>query len=202
MNDFVGLLVDEQVFQYDPVGKFTLKSGKKSDYFLNFGNLSSAAALERIGAAYWARLKPQLDPSRSSRVVLLGPAYKGIPLATATAIAAARDPIEGVEVSVIYTRKEAKDHGEGGSLVGARSDDWGEVWVVDDVISFATAFAEVEELVEQHKNSLYGLLVGVDRCEHRDDASLTVAQELVQQGRVKQLVSVATIGEVLAEVKV
>ena len=196
---FVKLLVDENVFQHNPDEPFTLKSGEKSDYFLNFGNLSLARALMQIGAAYWEKLKPQLDPKRAPRVVLLGPAYKGIPLATATAIAAALDPIEGLEVSVIYTRKEEKDHGEGGTLVGAQSEDWGEVWVVDDVISYATAFREVEKLLEVYNKKLFGFLVGVDRCERRDDTSPTVAEELKQQGRVKRMVSVTTLPEVIEE---
>lgn len=188
MNTFAQLLIGLGVLRKGKV--VILKSGNKSLHYLDFGEMASAEALKEVGEHYWKALKPKLDPERSDKVTLLGLAYKGIPLVVATAIAASRDPAKGISVSMMYNRKEEKDHGEGGVIVGESPDKRGEVWVVDDVISYGTSFAEAE----QHAD-IYGMIVGVDRLERREGSTKTVSEELVGQGRVKCFVSVATMDE-------
>ena len=197
--DFARVLIKSGVFQHDSQRGFTLKSGKQSDYFLNFGNLATGEALLEAGTAYWNTLKQHIDPQRAAKITLLGPAYKGIPLAVATAMAAARDPVSGISLEMAYTRKEAKDHGEGGVLVGSPPQEWGEVWLIDDVISFATAFGETKNLVEKQGKKIYGMLVGVDRCELGQDSERTVSELLRDSGEISEFAAVATVEEVKQE---
>ncbi|MEP6898547.1 MAG: orotate phosphoribosyltransferase, partial [Rhodanobacter sp.] len=127
-RDFIELTLARDVLRF---GEFTLKSGRQSPYFFNMGRIDSGAALSRLGRAYAAALVRsglQID-------MLFGPAYKGIALAAATAIALADH--HQIDLPWAYNRKEAKDHGEGGVLVGAPLK--GRVLIVDDVMTAGTA---------------------------------------------------------------
>lgn len=153
---FIQMALQSQALRF---GEFTLKSGRKSPYFFNVGQLNTGAALKALGLAYAdaiVRSKLQFD-------VLFGPAYKGIPLACTTAIALA----ERSDVPFCFNRKEVKDHGEGGQIVGAALK--GRVLVIDDVITAGTAIREAFQLIQQANATLAGIIVAFDRQEKGQD---------------------------------
>lgn len=159
--------------QYDVLkfGEFTLKSGRISPYFFNAGAFSSGRALATLGRCYARRIVEsglQFD-------VLLGPAYKGIPLAAATAMALADD--HDMDVPFAYNRKEAKTHGEGGTLVGAPLK--GRVLVIDDVITAGTAVREIIAMIGAAGAELAGVAIGLNRQE-RGESELSAIQEVEQ----------------------
>ena len=182
---FIELAIEHNVLKF---GEFTLKSGRKSPYFFNAGAFATGPALAALGRCY----ADAIVDSGVDFDVLLGPAYKGIPLATATAIALAE--VHSVEVPFAYNRKEAKDHGEGGVLVGARID--GRVLVVDDVITAGTAVREVIGLVEAAGGKLAGVAIGLDRQE-RGETALSAIQELEQAYGIT-VVSIIDVGHIIA----
>jgi orotate phosphoribosyltransferase len=167
-TDFIELARQHDVLKF---GEFTLKSGRISPYFFNAGAFCSGGALAQLGRCYAERIVEsgvQFD-------VLLGPAYKGIPLATATAVALADH--YGQDVPFAYNRKEAKKHGEGGVLVGAPLR--GRVLVIDDVITAGTAVREVIAMILEAGAELAGVAVGLNRKE-RGAGELSAIQELEQ----------------------
>jgi orotate phosphoribosyltransferase len=153
-------------------GSFTLKSGRQSPYFFNAGAFSSGAALAALGRFYAQRI---VDAGVAFDV-LLGPAYKGIPLAAATAVALA--DVHGRDVPFAYNRKEAKAHGEGGVLVGAPLS--GRVLVIDDVITAGTAVGEVVAMIRGAGAELAGVLIGLNRQE-RGSGRLSAVQEVEER---------------------
>jgi orotate phosphoribosyltransferase len=168
-------------------GDFTLKSGRVSPYFFNAGAFSAGAALAMLGRCYAeciVRSDVQFD-------LLLGPAYKGIPLVAATALALADD--HGRDVPFVYNRKEAKKHGEGGSLVGA--DLQGRVLVIDDVITAGTAVREVIQMIDQAGAELAGVVIGLDRQE-RGEGELSAVQEL-GQAQGAPVLSIITMSNII-----
>ncbi len=151
-------------------GSFTLKSGRQSPYFFNTGLFSTGEALRRLGSAYAQRA---VDAGLAFDM-LFGPAYKGIPLVSAVSIALATD--HGIDCPWAFNRKEEKDHGEGGVVVGAPLA--GRVLIVDDVISAGTSVAESVGLIEAAGAELAGVLVALDRQErgrHAQSATQEVA---------------------------
>ncbi|GAB5453095.1 MAG: orotate phosphoribosyltransferase [Halioglobus sp.] len=152
-------------------GEFTLKSGRISPYFFNAGAFATGGALAMLGRCYASRIVE----SGVAFDVLLGPAYKGIPLAAATAVALADH--HGMDVPFAYNRKEAKSHGEGGNLVGAPLT--GRVLVIDDVITAGTAVREVITMIETAGAELAGVIIGLDRQE-RGSGDLSAVQEVEQ----------------------
>lgn len=167
-TEFIELARQSKVLKF---GQYTLKSGRVSPYFFNAGAFSSGAALAALGRCYAhaiVRSGIQFD-------VLLGPAYKGIPLAAATAIALAND--HAIDVPFAYNRKEAKAHGEGGIMVGAPLE--GRILVIDDVITAGTAVREVIALIESAGGTLAGVAIGLNRQE-RGAGELSAIQELEQ----------------------
>ncbi|MEX2479908.1 MAG: orotate phosphoribosyltransferase [Gammaproteobacteria bacterium] len=167
-RDFITYAIDRGALRF---GEFTLKSGRLSPYFFNTGAFDSGAALDRLGRAYAAAIvatAPRFD-------VLFGPAYKGIPLGTAIAIALARD--HGRDVPLCFNRKEAKDHGEGGVLLGAPLQ--GRVLIVDDVISAGTSVNESMHLIEAAGATAVGVMISLDRQE-RGQGRLSAAQEIAR----------------------
>ena len=152
-------------------GEFTLKSGRTSPYFFNAGAFSSGRALAALGRCYAQRI---VD-SGVAFDVLLGPAYKGIPLAAATAIALSDH--HGLDTPFAYNRKEAKAHGEGGTLVGAPLT--GRVLVIDDVITAGTAVREVINMIADAGAELAGVVIGLDRQE-RGAGERSAIQEVEQ----------------------
>lgn len=163
---FIELAVAQQALSF---GEFTLKSGRISPYFFNAGKFASGAALWQLGQCYAETLinaDVQFD-------VLFGPAYKGIPLAAATACALAAQFSR--DVPFTYNRKEAKDHGEGGTLVGAPL--VGRVLIVDDVITAGTAVREVVDIIRAAGAELAGVVIGLNRQE-RGRGELSAIQEV------------------------
>jgi orotate phosphoribosyltransferase len=139
-------------------GEFTLKSGRVSPYFFNAGEINSGAALAELGRCYAAAI----EGSGIDFDILFGPAYKGIPLVSASAVALADG--FGRDIPICYNRKEAKDHGEGGSLVGAGIAGK-RVLIVDDVITAGTAIGEVMTILEREGAEPAGVVIGLDRRE-------------------------------------
>ncbi len=150
-------------------GEFTLKSGRKSPYFFNAGLFNTGRDLARLGRFYAAAL---VD-SGIDYDVLFGPAYKGIPIATTTAVALADH--HDVDTPYCFNRKEAKDHGEGGNLVGSALE--GRIMLVDDVITAGTAIRESMEIIKANGADLAGVLVAIDRQE-KGKGELSAIQEV------------------------
>ena len=165
---FLDLVLDRSVLRF---GEFTLKSGRQSPYFFNMGRIDSGRALAAVGDAYAATAQA----SGIAFDMLFGPAYKGIPLAAATAIALSRQ--HGRDVPWAYNRKEGKDHGEGGMLVGAPLA--GRVLIVDDVITAGTAVRESLALIRATGAKVAGVLVALDRQE-RGQGEYSATQELAR----------------------
>lgn len=179
---FMQLALDHGVLRF---GQFTLKSGRVSPYFFNLGQISSGAALGTLGRAYAAALQA----SGIEVDMLFGPAYKGIPLVTATAIAFAE---QGRDLPFAYNRKEAKDHGEGGVLVGARPA--GRVAIVDDVLTAGTALREAVQLLRRSGAEPVAAVIALDRQEIAADGLSAVAQLERDAGlRVVPLITVAEL---------
>ena len=152
--NFVRLMIEQNVLQF---GDFTLKSGRKSPYFFNLGKVADAQGLAALGHAYADALEAAGWPYQ----VLFGPAYKGIPIASAAGVALAE---KGKNPGITYNRKEAKDHGEGGQLVGAEIDGQ-QIVVIDDVLTAGTAVREALSLIGVAGGQLSGVLVALDREE-------------------------------------
>ncbi|MBS0515823.1 MAG: orotate phosphoribosyltransferase [Proteobacteria bacterium] len=169
-------------------GEFTLKSGRVSPYFFNAGMIDSGAALSTLGHAY-------AQTALASGIqfdMLFGPAYKGIPLATATAIALA-DATQH-DVPVAFNRKEAKTHGEGGVVIGAPLK--GRVLVVDDVITAGTAIRESLALIAAQGATAAGILIALDRQE-RGRGALSAVQEVEREFGVP-VIAIARLAELFA----
>lgn len=154
-RDFIRFAIDRGVLRF---GEFTLKSGRTSPYFFNAGLFNTGSALAELGRCYAAAIVDSKIPFD----VLFGPAYKGIPLAATTAVALADQ--HQLDVPWCFNRKEAKDHGEGGSLVGAPLA--GDVLIIDDVITAGTAIREVMQIINAQQAKAAGVLIAPDRRAH------------------------------------
>ncbi len=165
-TDFIQLALENDVLRF---GEFTLKSGRSSPYFFNAGLIRSGTALRRTGNAYMQAV----EEAGFEFDMLFGPAYKGIPLASAAAIAWSE--CFDRDIPVAYNRKEAKTHGEGGTIVGGPLA--GRVLIVDDVITAGTAVREVIDMINAAGATPAGIVVGLDRQE-RGKAKQSAIQEL------------------------
>ena len=183
-QEFIELARRHDVLKF---GEFTLKSGRVSPYFFNAGAFASGAALATLGRCY----AQSIVQAGIEFDVLLGPAYKGIPLAAATAVALADH--HGRDVPFAYNRKEAKTHGEGGTLVGAPLQ--GRVLVIDDVITAGTAVREVIGMIEAAGASLAGVAIGLDRQE-RGTGTASAIQELEREQGIPVL-SIINMGHII-----
>ncbi len=183
-RDFIAFACERGVLRF---GEFKTKAGRLSPYFFNAGLFHDGAALARLCDFYAeAILASNVDFD-----VLFGPAYKGIPLAAGTAMALAR---LGHDTPFAYNRKEAKDHGEGGSLVGAPLA--GRVLIIDDVISAGTSVRESVELIRSAGAQAAGVVIALDRQE-RGQGSLSAVQE-VEHSYGIPVVTVATLADLIA----
>jgi len=183
-REFIGYAIQCGVLRF---GEFTLKSGRQSPYFFNTGLFDSGARLARLGEFYaQAYLHAGLAAD-----VLYGPAYKGIPLVSATAIALAR--ATGEKVPFAFNRKEAKDHGEGGLLVGAAL--VGSVLILDDVITAGTSVRESVEIIRNAGARPCGVLISLDRQEK--GAGETTAIEEVEQRYAMPVYPIVTLADIL-----
>jgi orotate phosphoribosyltransferase len=169
-NDFIDLCMSQGVLRF---GSFRLKSGRDSPYFFNAGLFNTGAAISAVGRAYAAAVAT----SEVDFDMLFGPAYKGIPLVTATAAALA--DTQGRSVPFAFNRKEAKDHGEGGTIVGGPLR--GRVLIVDDVVTAGTAIRESVDLITAAGARPAGVLLALDRQERGTDSRLSAVQEVRQQ---------------------
>lgn len=183
-QEFIEFAVDRNVLRF---GEFTTKAGRLSPYFFNAGLFNDGASLDRL-AGFYAKA---ILSSGLSVDVLFGPAYKGIPLVAATAMALAR---QGCNLPYAYNRKEAKDHGEGGTLVGAPLK--GKVLIIDDVISAGTSVRESVELIRAAGATPCGVVIALDRME-RGTGTLSAVQEVERDYGIP-VVAVATLADLLA----
>ena len=167
-RDFIEFAIGRGALRF---GEFTLKSGRVSPYFFNTGAFDSGASLARLGRAYAAAIVA----SDIEFDVLFGPAYKGIPLGAAIAIALDAD--HGRDVPFCFNRKEVKDHGEGGNILGAPLR--GRVLIVDDVISAGTSVNESMQLIGAADATAAGVMISLDRQE-RGRGELSAAQEVTR----------------------
>lgn len=168
-------------------GEFTLKSGRVSPYFFNAGKFQSGSDLDALGACY----ADAIINSGLEFDLLFGPAYKGIPLAAVTA--AALYSRHGVDIPFAYNRKEAKDHGEGGNIVGAELK--GRVMVIDDVITAGTAIREVCNIIQQHDAKVTSVMIGLDRQE-TGKGELSAIEEL-QQSMGLQIEAIIRLDDII-----
>ena len=166
-SEFIDLCVRLGVLKF---GTFTLKSGRESPYFFNAGLFNTGAAINAVGRAYAAALAG----SDLGFDIIFGPAYKGIPLVTVTAAAMAEH--HGRNLPFAYNRKEAKDHGEGGSIVGSPLT--GRVLIIDDVITAGTAIRESIDIIKQAGARPAGVLLALDRQERAPNSLLSAVQEV------------------------
>jgi orotate phosphoribosyltransferase len=187
---FIEFLVEAQVLTF---GDFVTKSGRRTPYFINTGRFSSGGQLGRLGAAYAHTLHERLGAGFD---LLFGPAYKGIPLATATAIALAHD--FGHDVQIGFNRKEVKDHGEGGSLVGHVPKDGERIVIIEDVTTAGTSIREVVPALRAAAPNcqLVALVVAVDRQERGPGGKLALVEVAETYGL--QTFPIVTIDEVVA----
>ncbi|MCS0206010.1 orotate phosphoribosyltransferase [Vibrio sp. HS-50-1] len=165
-REFIEFALEKEVLKF---GEFTLKSGRKSPYFFNAGLFNTGRDLASLGRFYAAALAD----SGIEFDVLFGPAYKGIPIATTTAVALADH--HDIDTPYCFNRKEAKDHGEGGNLVGSALE--GRIMLVDDVITAGTAIRESMEIIKANGADLAGVLVAIDRQE-KGKGELSAIQEV------------------------
>lgn len=168
-NEFIKLAVQCGALKF---GDFTLKSGRKSPYFFNVGMFYHGDSLRLLGEYYAAVILENNIPFDN----LFGPAYKGLPIATATAIALSN---RGINKTVTFNRKEEKDHGEGGVLIGAPLS--GDTIIIDDVITAGTAFREAKSLITANGGRVKAVIIALDRCE-KGSGHVSTLQEIRDQG--------------------
>ena len=180
---FIDFLIAQGVLKF---GEFTLNSGRISPYFFNLGAVSDGAGFAELGRAY----AQTIVDAGFEFDVLFGPAYKGIPIAVATATALAA---QDVHVSVAYNRKEAKDHGEGGQLVGAEVT--GRVLLVDDVLTSGKAIRQSVDLIAQTDAEIVGTVIALDRAELV--AGEVTAVEALAKDLQAPIVSIASVADII-----
>ena len=183
-RDFIRFAIERGVLRF---GEFKLKSGRTSPYFFNAGLFNSGLALAQLGRFYASAI---VD-SGVDFDVLFGPAYKGIPLAATTAVAMAEQHQR--DLPWCFNRKEAKDHGEGGTLVGAPLT--GRVLIVDDVITAGTAIREVMQIIQAQGAQAAGVLIALNRQE-RGQGELSAIQE-VERDFAMPVISIVSLEQVL-----
>jgi len=165
-SQFLHFVIDHEILRF---GEFTLKSGRQSPYFFNAGLFNTGGKLAFLARCYAdAILDSEVDYD-----VLFGPAYKGIPLAATTVVALSSE--HGVDKPYCFNRKEVKDHGEGGSIVGAPLA--GRALVIDDVITAGTAIREAAQIIADNGATMAGIAVAMDRQE-RGTGELSAIQEV------------------------
>ncbi len=183
-RDFIEFAIKQGVLKF---GEFTLKSGRKSPYFFNAGLFNTGGALAKLGQFYAAAIVE----SGIEFDVMLGPAYKGIPLAAATTVAMATGHQR--DVPYVFNRKEAKDHGEGGTLVGAPLE--GRVMIIDDVITAGTAIREVMSIIEQAGAKPAGVAIALNRME-KGQSELSAIQE-VERDYNMPVISIVSLDDLI-----
>jgi len=187
-KDFVDFTLETGVLKF---GEFTLKSGRISPYFFNAGLFNTGSHLSQLGNFY----AQAIEASNLQFDVLFGPAYKGIPLAAATAIALNDNLNRNVPYS--FNRKEAKDHGEGGSIVGHPLE--GDILIIDDVITAGTAIREAQDIINANDANTKGVIVALDRQE-KGKGELSAIQEVEQIFGIRVL-SIINLSHIIEHLK-
>ena len=191
-ESFLRFMVDCGVLTF---GEFTLKSGRKAPYFINAGNYHSGAQLMELGRYYAACIAEHNIPVET----VFGPAYKGIPLAAAAAVALA-DKYQK-DVNFCFDRKEVKDHGEGGMFVGKKLTDGEKVVIIEDVMTSGKALREVMPKLEgAAKVNVTGMVITVDRMEKALNSELSAVQDAYKTFGVK-VYSIVTIDDIIEAIR-
>lgn len=183
-RDFIEFALSRNVLKF---GEFTLKSGRKSPYFFNAGLFNTGADLARLGEFYAAAIQA----SAVNFDVVFGPAYKGIPIGTSVSVALFNH--YGIDKPVCFNRKEVKDHGEGGNLIGSPLQ--GKILLVDDVITAGTAIRESMELISANQAELAAVLIALNRKE-RGKGELSAIQE-VERDYQCQVLSIIDLDDLM-----
>jgi len=184
-HEFIEFALETGVLRF---GSFTLKSGRISPYFFNSGLFNTGASLARLGRFY----AQAISESELDYDILFGPAYKGIPLASTTVIALADQHQR--DVPYVFNRKEKKDHGEGGQLVGAELN--GKVLIIDDVISAGTSVRESVEIIKAEKAQPAGVIIALDRQERGQDTRSAIQE--VEAEHAIPVVSIICLDDLLS----
>ncbi len=184
-SEFIKFALDRQALKF---GEFTLKSGRKSPYFFNAGLFNTGKDLALLGRFYAeALIDANLDYD-----VIFGPAYKGIPIVSSTVVALSEH--HDIDIPYCFNRKEAKDHGEGGNLVGSSIFEQ-RVMLVDDVITAGTAIRESMQILQDNKSKLAGVLICLDRQE-KGRGELSAIQEIKQTYHC-EVISIITLDDLI-----
>lgn len=183
-RDFIEFALSRNVLKF---GEFTLKSGRESPYFFNAGLFNTGADLARLGEFYAAAIQASVVDFD----VVFGPAYKGIPIGTSVSVALFNR--YGIDKPVCFNRKEVKDHGEGGNLIGSPLQ--GKILLVDDVITAGTAIRESMELISANKAELAAVLIALNRKE-RGKGELSAIQE-VERDYQCQVLSIIDLDDLM-----
>lgn len=191
-QQFIKFMVDNGVLKF---GEFTLKSGRKAPYFINTGNYKTGSQLARLGKYYAACIQQ----NGLAADTLVGPAYKGIPLAVTTAVSLAND--YGVDLNYCFDRKEVKDHGEGGLFVGKQLQDGEKVIIIEDVMTSGKALREMLPKLKAAANvQIAGMIISVDRMERGLESSLSAVQEVYKEFGVK-VYSIVTMNDIIESIE-
>ncbi|MDE6585804.1 MAG: orotate phosphoribosyltransferase [Clostridia bacterium] len=191
-QQFIKFMVENGVLKF---GEFTLKSGRKAPYFINTGNYKSGAQLAKLGEYYAQCI---IDNGVKAQT-LVGPAYKGIPLAVTTAVALAKN--HGVDLNYCFDRKEVKDHGEGGLFVGKQLEDGEKVIIIEDVMTSGKALRELLPKLKASANvEIAGMIISVDRMERGLESNLSAVQEVYKEFGVK-VYSIVTMADIIEAIE-
>ncbi len=193
-KEFIEFMMSADVLRF---GSFVTKSGRNTPYFVNTGNYRTGGQISKLGSFYAALVKETCGDNFDA---MFGPAYKGIPLATAAAGALARD--FGIDKPYFFNRKEAKDHGEGGSIVGYKPKDGDRIIIIEDVITAGTAVRETMPVLKACGNvEVKDMFISVNRCEVGQTPGKTAIMEVQEEFgiQVHALVTVQDIYEYLKE---
>lgn len=191
-QQFIKFMVENGVLRF---GEFTLKSGRKAPYFINTGNYKSGAQLSKLGE-YYAQC---IEDNGIVADTLVGPAYKGIPLAVTTAVSLYTK--FGKDLNYCFDRKEVKDHGEGGLFVGKQLTDGEKVILIEDVMTSGKALREMlPKLKQTAKVEIAGMVISVDRMERGLESNLSAVQEVFKEFGVK-VYSIVTMADIISAIE-
>lgn len=191
-NDFIKFMTECGVLTF---GDFTLKSGRKAPYFVNTGNYKTGKQLAKLGEFYAECIKDHgISPD-----TLFGPAYKGIPLAVSCSVALFNK--YGMDVNYCFDRKEAKDHGEGGVIVGKQLTDGEKVIIIEDVITAGTAIRQVIPVLKNAADvKIEAMVISVDRMEKGKEGDLSAVQEVKRDFGI-EVFSIVTIEDIIKAIE-
>jgi len=191
-EQFIKFMVENGVLRF---GEFTLKSGRKAPYFINTGNYCTGSQLERLGE-YYAQC---IIDNAVEGDTLIGPAYKGIPLSVATAIALSSK--HGKDLNYSFDRKEVKDHGEGGLFVGRQFNDGERVIIIEDVMTSGKALREVyPKLKDAADVNITGMVITVDRMEKALDTELSAVEQAYRDFGIR-VYSIVNINDIISAIE-